>query len=337
MIWGVLPWRHILTPNDMRWSLGSYDICFKNNSKSFLTSFFNHGQVLPTHRLHHSPHGGLFQPTMAQCIRLLSSGPFLDPPPFNAPPTSTSQTLDTQSEPHSALTLPPHTYTTTGTDIFPSPPSYPSRRHSWIHIFPEGKVHQKDDKSMRYFKWGVARLILESEPCPDVVPMWIEGPDQVMHETRTTPRWWPRWGKDVRICFGEKLGEEVWRPFRERWRRIREHGSEMSGGKKRVRGREGFAVEEEYRDLHEKAEILTTGKEDQPLELGVLPDRLKHSPDAVRLRMDVAQAVREQVVKLRRRRGHSEEDPKARMWDTWIEEGGKTEGRMDDGSYTRDT
>lgn len=30
MIWGVLPNRYFWNPNNMRWSLGSYDICFKN-------------------------------------------------------------------------------------------------------------------------------------------------------------------------------------------------------------------------------------------------------------------------------------------------------------------
>ena len=30
MIWGVLPFRYHWNPNNMRWSLGSYDICFKN-------------------------------------------------------------------------------------------------------------------------------------------------------------------------------------------------------------------------------------------------------------------------------------------------------------------
>jgi monolysocardiolipin acyltransferase len=29
LMWGVLPFRHLLAPDTMRWSLGSHDICFK--------------------------------------------------------------------------------------------------------------------------------------------------------------------------------------------------------------------------------------------------------------------------------------------------------------------
>jgi monolysocardiolipin acyltransferase len=75
---------------------------------------------------------------------------------------------------------------------------------------------------MRYFKWGIARLILESEPCPDVVPIFIEGTMNVMPEDRTAPRWMPKLGKTVEITFGERIRGEVLAGFRERWRQIRE-------------------------------------------------------------------------------------------------------------------
>jgi monolysocardiolipin acyltransferase len=75
---------------------------------------------------------------------------------------------------------------------------------------------------MRYFKWGIARLILESEPCPDVVPIFIEGTMNVMPEDRTVPRWVPKLGKTVEITFGKRIGQDVLDGFRERWRRIRE-------------------------------------------------------------------------------------------------------------------
>lgn len=84
------------------------------------------------------------------------------------------------------------TFSTNGVDTFPSPSAYLTRRHAWVHIFPEGMIHQKEDKTMRYFKWGVSRLILESDPLPDIVPMWIEGPQEIMDEARTFPRFLPR-------------------------------------------------------------------------------------------------------------------------------------------------
>jgi hypothetical protein len=36
MIWGVLPNRYFWNPNNMRWALGSHDVCFKNR---YVTNF----------------------------------------------------------------------------------------------------------------------------------------------------------------------------------------------------------------------------------------------------------------------------------------------------------
>lgn len=171
---------------------------------------------------------------------------------------------------------------------------------------------------MRYFKWGVARLILEAEPCPAVVPVWIEGPEEVMHEARGEPRWWPRWGKKVHVTFGEEVEDGVWEGFRERWRAIKERERESRRWRWGREGREEVQLEEEEY-------------------LGVLSEGLKYGQEAVQLRMDVAMRVREEVLKLRRRRGHPDEDPKARMVDTWRAEGPKQEGKMEDGSWVRDT
>jgi len=152
---------------------------------------------------------------------------------------------------------------------------------------------------MRYLKWGIARLILESEPCPDVVPIWIEGLERVMHESRGSPRWWPRWGKRVSVTFGERVREEVWEGFRERWRRLRDREKEKGGRYFGVLGSEG----------------LRTGD------------------DAVRLRMEVTLAVREKLLRLRRARGWPDEDPKAGVVETYRVEGSKRKGRMEDGSW----
>ena len=74
-----------------------------------------------------------------------------------------------------------------------------------MHIFPEGLVHQHPNLDLRYFKWGVARLILESEPAPDILPMFIDGTQKIMPENRTFPRFLPRLGKKVRVAFGEDV------------------------------------------------------------------------------------------------------------------------------------
>lgn len=93
---------------------------------------------------------------------------------------------------------------------------------AWIHIFPEGRVHQHPMHQMRYFKWGVARLLLETETPPAVVPIWFEGFEEIMHEERGFPRFLPRVGKKVVMVFGNEVTAERWEKYRERWRKLRE-------------------------------------------------------------------------------------------------------------------
>jgi monolysocardiolipin acyltransferase len=266
-----------------------------------LSTFFTLGQVLPTHRTAHSPFGGLFQPTITQAIRLLSHGPFLHeheaPEKPSASPTS-PDVIDPFSEGHLS-------FSTNGHDTFPAPSAYLSRRHSWVHIFPEGMIHQTEDRIMRYFKWGVSRLILESEPMPDIVPIFIEGFDDIMHETREFPRFIPRPFKNVRVTFGEKLdAEEVFGDLRQQWQQMR--AKEEKAGAQR--------------------------------ELGVVTDALQYSTEAVSLRKECARRMRQAVLDLRRRRGYPEDDAKNSVAETWLREGPHAgrDGRNDDGSITKD-
>ncbi|PMD40635.1 hypothetical protein L207DRAFT_427575 [Hyaloscypha variabilis F] len=297
LIWGVLPFRYAFNPSNHRWSLGSYDICFQNR---ILKAFFTYGQVLPTHRSLHSPHGGLFQPTMTQAIRLLSSQP------FSQPPSNLSHDVES-TDPFTTGHL---TYSTNNLDSFPSPSFYPSRKHSWVHIFPEGRVHQHPKKSLRYFKWGVSRLILESEPLPDVIPIFIDGNQQVMHESREFPRFIPRAGKDIKIAFGEKVdGEKVFGELRERWKRL----------------------------VQMQKDALRKKGGQTEWEMGELTEGLKYGTEAVALRKEVTMRVRMEVLKVRRSLGYEDEDPKQGLVETWIEEGGKETGKMKDGSWVGNT
>ncbi|KAF2857292.1 hypothetical protein K470DRAFT_253562 [Piedraia hortae CBS 480.64] len=258
LIWGVLPYRYMVHPDNMRWSLASHDICFRNR---VFNVFFSLGNTLPTHRIAHSPHGGLFQPTMTQVIRLLSD-------PHRKVPNSKCEISDPFSSNHL-------TYSTTGFDSFPAPSAYPSRRFSWVHVFPEGMTYQHPESFMRYFKWGIARLILEAEPCPDVLPMWIDGPQHVMSNTRTFPRAVPRPGNDISIRFGNLIDREtVLEPFRRRWLELKAR---------------------QCKGLNE---------------LGVLEDTtLRYGKEAEQLRIDVAVAIRNEVLKVRRAAGLPEEGP----------------------------
>ncbi|OJJ47274.1 hypothetical protein ASPZODRAFT_132259 [Penicilliopsis zonata CBS 506.65] len=302
LIWGALPFKYHfgLDSWNRRWSFGSHDICYQGRPLSF---FFAMGQVLPTHRLAHSLHGGLAQPAMTQAIRLLSKGPFSPEPHLAVPERQRWSSHNVCVDPFSDL---PTAYTTNGEDSHLAPSAYACNSYSWVHIFPEGMIHQSPQKIMRYFKWGVARLILESTECPDVVPMWVEGFDQVMNEERTFPRFLPRPFKSVSITFGKKIdAEAVFGDMRRRWQEIKK-----------------------------KAEKVAPDTKD--LAVGVLNDELLYNKEAVELRKEVTNKVRDLVLETRRSRGHSDEDPKHGFAETWAREGPDREGRKKDGSIVRE-
>ncbi|PYI34267.1 hypothetical protein BP00DRAFT_433905 [Aspergillus indologenus CBS 114.80] len=299
IMWGFLPMRYWLTlsSSNKRWGFGSHDICYQTRP---LALFFTMGQVLPTHRLAHSPHGGLAQPVVTQAIRLLSKGPFAADPHLARPERQSWSLQNVCVDPFSDL---PMAFTTDGHDSHLSPSSFACNSYSWFHIFPEGMIHQAPNKTMRYFKWGVARLILEASECPDVVPIWLEGLDQVMHESREFPRFLPRVGKEVSITFGKKVDTEaVFGESRRKWQQIR-------------------------------AKAERTSPDTRDLPLGVLNDELLYGPEAVELRKEVTMKVRNLVLEVRRSRGHSDEDPKAGLAETWIREGPSREGKKLDESW----
>lgn len=160
---------------------------------------------------------------------------------------------------------------------------------------------------MRYFRWGVARLVLEPDVCPDIVPMWIEGNNEIMHENRIAPRWIPRVGKKCAVWFGDNVGgdkEGVFHELRSRWQKLVEDNKRKGGG---------------------------------DLEVGVLDDELKYGKEAVALREECTMQIRREVLAVRRLSGLPDEDPKASLVETYREEGGKQEGQMEDGSLVKDT
>lgn len=79
----------------------------------------------------------------------------------------------------------------------------------WIHIFPEGKIKQEALLELRRFKWGISRMLMEAKRTPLIIPVWIQGFEQVMHESRTFPRLLPRPGKKVTIVIGEPINDVV--------------------------------------------------------------------------------------------------------------------------------
>jgi monolysocardiolipin acyltransferase len=255
------------------------------------------GQTLPTHRLAHSSHGGLFQPTMTQAIRLLSAPP-TSPSPF---PSSSLQDHGSPGDDpfvSNQLTY-PATYTTTGTDSWPAPWG----SHAWLHVFPEGAVHQTPGRSLRYFKWGVARLILEADPAPELVPLFVEGTDGVMPAERGFPKFVPRIGNRIRVAFGEVVDcDDEFGDLRARWRRLveRQRAGQTHGG--------------------------VVGE--------LVSDELRDGVEARDIRIEAARRVRERVLDVRRGLGYPEESPELGRAETWAKDAGrKGEYRSDvDGS-----
>jgi monolysocardiolipin acyltransferase len=277
LMWGVLPFGYQFNPSNHRWGLGAHDICFKNGP---LTSFFIAGQVLPTYRLQHSPHGGIFQPTVSQAIRLLSSQP------------SQKAVLPGQIAGNAVASA-------------GLPPMYAQNRHSWVHVFPEACVHQHSKMFMRYFKWGVSRMILESEPMPDVLPIFIDGTQHVMPEDRGWPRFIPRCGVKFRIAFGELVDtEKTFGDLRAQWQEL----------------------------VKQQANIQT------PQVPEGLSDELKYGEKAVKLRIEVARRVRDEVVKVRRSLDCPDEEPAGfELADTWTREPKKDrfKSNVDEGLVNR--
>ncbi|KAK8031170.1 hypothetical protein PG990_000904 [Apiospora arundinis] len=217
LMWGILPASYAFNPSNLRWGLGAHDICFKNKA---LSTFFSLGQVLPTHRASYSPHGGAFQSTIPQAIRLLSAQPFANLRPGSLDAAS-PKAFSSNDVPDPFTSGDGLTYTTNGTDSIVAPSIYAQNRLAWVHIFPEGCIHQHPSLTMRYFKWGVARLILESEPMPDMLPMFIDGTQNIMSEERTWPRFLPRGGKKFHITFGELLDMEAkFGDLRKKWQEL---------------------------------------------------------------------------------------------------------------------
>jgi len=129
-----------------------------------------------------------------------------------------------------------------------------------------------------------------------------------MHESRTFPRFLPRPGKKICVTFGNELDvEAVFGDLRRRWRELVDRDA-----KQRAQG--------EWDDLM----------------LGIVPETLTYHPEAVELRKECTKRVRDAVLEVRRSRGLPDEDPKSGLVETWLREGPKREGLMDDGSWVKD-
>lgn len=145
---------------------------------------------------------------------------------------------------------------------------------------------------------------------PDIIPIFIDGNQEVMHESREWPRFIPRAGKKITVAFGDALdGEKIFGDLRAKWQNL---------------------VQMQKQALRRK------GEEWQP-SMGELTDGLKYGSEAVALRKEVTMRIRMEVLKVRRSLGYPDEDPKSGLVETWIEEGNKKTGHMKDDSWVGET
>ena len=211
-----------------------------------------------------------------------------------------------------------------------------------MHVFPEGVVHQHGAVDVRYFKWGVARLILEAEPAPDVVPMFVDGTQRVMPEDRGFPRFLPRPGQRVRVAFGDVLDyERTFGDLRRRWDRLVRRecerllaaGADAGAGA----GADGAGIVREGGVAGKGAGagagtgtgtatgtgLVADGKKPGSARSLLLPgelptDELKYGREAQEIRIEVARRMRDEILKVRRSLGgYPEPDPTFGFAETW--------------------
>ncbi|KAI9183287.1 Lyso-phosphatidylcholine acyltransferase [Blastocladiella emersonii ATCC 22665] len=84
----------------------------------------------------------------------------------------------------------------------------------WVHIFPEGKVHQED--TMLPFKWGVGRLIMDAKVAPIVVPIYHRGFAKIHPlEGGKLGGWLPSPFHSLEVTIGDPVDTAPWRALGE--------------------------------------------------------------------------------------------------------------------------
>lgn len=298
--YAALPLRFHTDIDTIRWGFGAHNICFSNAALSW---FFNLGRILGTKRFGEGP----FQGSIDAAIRILSPDDTLDlefSPGVKAEQPTLIQEVNGLKAPQPARGL--------FSSLFPQPdvhqlvkkvaPSAEAQnvlmrplpfirtKTSWFHVFPEGFVLQLEEpynNSMRYFKWGVARLVLEATRAPIVMPIFAYGFEKIAPENAASEgikRWLPsNLGAEVHITFGDPIDDEKIEGYRAKWRKLVKR----------------FADPKNPNDM---------------------PERLRSGKEAQALRSDIAADLRDAVLAIRETTGHFRpEDPRFRSPAYWKE------------------
>ncbi|SGZ52832.1 CIC11C00000002624 [Sungouiella intermedia] len=224
--YALLPWRYHFDVDTIRWAFGAHNICFSTPTLSW---FFNLGKVLGTKRFGEGP----FQGSLDAAIRILSPDDTLD---LEFSPWTREQQKPTLIQEINNLGVAPEKVTNLVKHVKPSPEStnilmskspFIRTKTSWFHVFPEGfvlQLREPDNNSMRYFKWGVSRLILESTRAPVVLPIFSFGFEKIAPEDSADQgikRWLPQnLGAEIHIAFGDPIPDERIEHYRSQWRAL---------------------------------------------------------------------------------------------------------------------
>ncbi|AEY99075.1 FAGR254Cp [Eremothecium gossypii FDAG1] len=202
-LWAALPWRIYRHMDQMRWCLGAQNVCFQNRG---LAAFFSLGRVLSTERFGAGP----FQGSIEASIRLLSP----------------DDTLDLEWTPHCEKPLESPQLLEPMRKVEYIPPVR-RVRPSWVHVFPEGFVLQLEHphaNSMRYFKWGITRMVLESTKPPIIVPIFATGFEKIAPESAAgtvVERYLPRnFGAEINVTIGDTVDDNLIESLRAEWRSL---------------------------------------------------------------------------------------------------------------------
>ncbi|GMM31757.1 lysophosphatidylcholine acyltransferase [Martiniozyma asiatica (nom. inval.)] len=271
MLFACLPWKYMMEWNNIRWGLAASNVCFTNKASS---TFFSLGKIFPCDRFGRGP----FQSGLDACIRILSPDDTIDHEHIISEAThAQSNSLDSSTalSRHAASLFSPK-YT----------PPVLRYKTSWIHIFPEGYVCQLQaphQNSMRFFRWGTARLILEPTVAPVVLPIFTDGfekikPEEISLKTDfLTPN---NVGAQITVNIGKPIEDSIIAGWRQEWRNLCNK----------------YPNSENPNDLS---------------------DELKWGAEAKALRSKVCDYLREKCALLRLENGFEEEDPRFKSVDFW--------------------
>lgn len=223
----ALPMRYHLDVDDIRWGFGAHNVCFSTPTTSW---FFNLGKVLGTKRFGEGPYQG----SVDAAIRILSPDDTLDleytPGVKDVEKPVLLQEINklapgATAAQDSSLVAKFVKPSPESTNVLMSKSPFIRSKTSWFHVFPEGFVLQLKEphhNSMRYFKWGISRLILESTRAPVVVPVFSFGFEKIAPEDsadKGIQRWLPdNLGAEVHISIGEEFPPERIENYRQEWR-----------------------------------------------------------------------------------------------------------------------